>query len=131
MSHEKISNLISFSRFVFIFIMKLTDFDFMSHWNTTIFCDQWKTTSDLNIFPWKISDFVSVPLFTLNFLMKLRGFDFTSHWDTLLFLGKKGNVRFEFFLLNIVWFCLIFFVGAHFWQKKKKEMRILKFIEIL
>ena len=69
--------------------MKFKNADNKSHWNMTVFCDQWKGVSDLNISHGKKSDFVSFPLFGFNLVMNLRNFNFESYLNTLIFLSNK------------------------------------------
>ena len=40
MSHEKISNFVSFSLFGFTLVIKLRNFDFKGHENTSMFSDK-------------------------------------------------------------------------------------------
>ena len=39
-SHEKMSDFVSFPLFGFVLVIKLRNFDFESHWNTLIFFDE-------------------------------------------------------------------------------------------
>ena len=87
--------------FVFIaytqlnFAMKVKDANCKSQWNFSLFCEQGKTMSELNISHGKMSDFISFPLFEFTLFVKLRNFNFKSHWDILMFFDKKKyGVRF-------------------------------------
>ena len=40
MSHEKMSDFVSFPLFGFTLFIKLRNFDFESHWNTSLFLDK-------------------------------------------------------------------------------------------
>ena len=65
------------------------DTSFKSHWNNSIYCDQWKMTSDLHMSDGKTSDSVSFLLFGITLFIKLINFDFESHFSTLIFFIKK------------------------------------------
>ena len=49
LSHEKMSDFMSFPLFGFTLIIKLRNFDFESHWNTWFFLEIKYMTADLNI----------------------------------------------------------------------------------
>ena len=74
MSHGKMSDFISFPFFWFTLVIKLTNFDFESHWNTLMFFGKKDMVSDL-----KMSDFVSFPFFGFTLVIKVRNFDFEGH----------------------------------------------------
>ena len=95
------------------FAIKLKNANHISHWNISIFCDQWNMMSYLNMFHEKMYGFVSYPLFGFTLVMKLSYFNFGNHWNSLIFLMKKDMTR----NLNIVWFCFISIVWVHFSQK--------------
>ena len=75
--------------FVLAFAMKLKGANYESHWNISVFCDQWNLTSDLKMSHGKMSDFVSFSLVGFTLVIKMRIFDFVSDWNTLIFFGKK------------------------------------------
>ena len=58
MSHEKISDFVSFLLFWFILVIKLRNFEYEINWNTLIFFDKKYVVSDLNMSHAKMSDFV-------------------------------------------------------------------------
>ena len=76
----KISGLVSLllSLLQFTLVIKLRNFGFESHWNTSIFLDKKDIASGWNISHWKMSDFVSFSLFGITLVIKLRNFDFES-----------------------------------------------------
>ena len=78
-------NFISLFLFVLTFAMELKDAKYKSHWIISVFCDEWKIMSDLNVLHEKMSDFVSFPLFELTLDIKLRNIGFESHWNTIIF----------------------------------------------
>ena len=75
-SHENMSDFASFPLFRFTLVIKLGDFDFESHWNTSIFFYKKDTTSGLNISHGKMPDFVSFSLLGFTLVIKLINFDF-------------------------------------------------------
>ena len=79
MSHENMSDFVSFPFFGFTLIIKLRKFDFESHGNTLKSLDKKNMLSDLNMFHVKMCDFVSFSLFGITLDIKLRNFDFESH----------------------------------------------------
>ena len=62
------------------------------HWNISIFYNQWKILSDLNMSHGKMSDFLSFPFFGFPLAIKPRKPDFESHWNILIFFDKKWFV---------------------------------------
>ena len=79
MSHRKISDFVSFLLSGFTLVIKLTDFNFESHWNTLIFFNKKDVVSNLNMSQRKMSDFVSFPLFGFTLVIKLKNLDFEGH----------------------------------------------------
>ena len=80
MSHENVSDFVSFPLFGFTLVIKLRNFDFESHRNTLLFLNKKKDMlSDFNMSHGKMSDFVSFPLFGFTLVIKLRNFDFESY----------------------------------------------------
>ena len=73
------SDFVSFQLFGFTLVIKLTNFDFESHWNTLICFDKKDMVSDLNISHGKMSNFLSRLLFTFILVMKLTNFDIAGH----------------------------------------------------
>ena len=63
--------------------MKLKDANYKSHWNVSVFCDQWKMMSDLNMSHEKVSDFVSIVW--LHFSHKTEKFRF---WKLLKYFNN-------------------------------------------
>ena len=78
-SHGKMSDFVSFPFFGFTLVIKLRNFDFECHWNTSLFFDEKDIVSGLNIYHGKMSDFVSFPLFRFALIIKLRNVDFKGH----------------------------------------------------
>ena len=75
-SHEKMSDFVSFLWFGFTVVTKLRKFNFKSHSDTSIFFDKKGMITDLNMSHGKVSDFVSFPLFRFTLVIKLKNFDF-------------------------------------------------------
>ena len=79
MSHERMSDFVSFPLCALTFVIKMRDLDFKLHLNTLIFFYQKKLTSDLNMSHGKMSSFVPFPLLVLNFVIKVRDLHFKPH----------------------------------------------------
>ena len=79
MSHGKMSDFVSCPLFRFTLVIKLRNFDFVSHRNSLTFFDQKHMTSNFNMSHRKMSDFVSFPLFGFILVITLRNFSFASH----------------------------------------------------
>ena len=79
MSHGKISDFVSFPLFGFTVIIKLRNFNFESHGNTSLHFFKKDMVSDLNMSHGKMPDFVSFPLFGFTLVIKQRNFDFKVH----------------------------------------------------
>ena len=79
MSHEKMSDFVSFPLFEFTLVIKLKNFNIEGHWKTSMFLINRNMTSDLNMSNGKMSDFVSFPLLGFALFIKLKNFDFESH----------------------------------------------------
>ena len=80
MSHENVSDFVSFPLFGFTLVIKLRNFDFESHRNTLLFLNKKEDMlSDFNMSHGKMSDFVSFPLFGFTLVIKLRNIDFESY----------------------------------------------------
>ena len=77
------SNFVFFPLFGFTLVIKLTNFNFESHWNTLICLDIKDMISDLNMSSGKMSDFVLLLLFGFTLVIKLRNFNFGSHWNNM------------------------------------------------
>ena len=58
MSHEKMSDFVSFPLFEFTLVTKLKNFNIEGHWKTSMFLINRNMTSDLNMSNGKMSDFV-------------------------------------------------------------------------
>ena len=86
MSHENMSDFVSFPLFGFTLVIKLRNFDFESHWNTLLL--------------------LLLLLLSLLLLLLLL----------LLFWSKKNDARFEYALPDSVWFGLSFVVWEDFGQ---------------
>ena len=84
-SHENMSDFVSFSLFGFTFFLKVRNLDFDTHWNT-LFFDK-KTMSDLNMSCQAMSDLDYASFFVLNFDNKLRNTNFKLYWNSLIFLN--------------------------------------------
>ena len=74
---RKMTDIVSSPLFGFTLVIKLSNFDFESHWNKLIFFDQKRYGVGFEY--GKISDFVSYPLFGFSFVIKLINFDFKGH----------------------------------------------------
>ena len=72
MSHEKMSNYVSFSLFGFTVVIKQGKCNFECHWNTLIFFDKKYMASDWNTSHWKMPDFVSLSWFMFTLVIKLH-----------------------------------------------------------
>ena len=88
-SHGKMSNFVSFPLFELNSGMKLGNFDYKSHWSTSICCDKKDILSDLNMSHGKMSNAVSFSLFPFTLVIKLKTFYFESHVNTLILFDKK------------------------------------------
>ena len=117
------SDIVSFPLFRFVLVIKLSNFDFGSHWNTLIFFGTKVYHIRFEYVLWKMTNFVSFPFFGFTLVIKLRNFGFESHWNSLIFFDKKDMtnfVSFPFFGFTLViklrnfgfeshWNSLIFF----------------------
>ena len=88
MSHGNMSDFVSCLLFGFTLEIKLTNFDFESHWNTLILFD--KKGVGLNMFHGKMPDLVWFPLCVFTLVIKMKNFDFESHWNILIFFDKNS-----------------------------------------
>ena len=90
----------------------------------SVFFEQWKMMSDLNMSIEKISDFVSYPLFGFALVIKLRDSAFESHWNTLIFFNKRRyDVRFEYVRWKYVWWCCFIFIVLVYFSHETKKFR--------
>ena len=128
---------ISLYLFVPIFAVKLKDANYKTHWNISVFSNQWKIMSDLNMSHEKMSHFVLFPLsgFTINTTEKisiLKGIDksfkkwcqawkcplkYCLIWFKLLCLSRILVISWEIQILNfikIVSYSLEFVVRSKF-----------------
>ena len=95
--------------------------NYKRHWNISVFYDQWKIMSDLNMSHGKMSNFVSIPLFGFTLVIKLGNFQFERQWNILIFFDEERYVvRFEYVPWKNVWFCFNSIVWFHFSHKTKK-----------
>ena len=116
MSHEKMSNYVSFSLFGFTVVIKQGKCNFECHWNTLIFFDKKYMVSDWNTSHWKMPDFVSLSWFMFTLVIKLH----FSHNFTLVI--KLRNLE------CLIWFklcCLSIILAI------SSEIWILNFIKSL
>ena len=72
-------DFISLYLFALTFAIKLKSANHKSHWNTLVFYNQWKMTSNLNMSHGNMSDFLSFTWFGFTLVIKLRNFDFKGH----------------------------------------------------
>ena len=108
-----------------------------SHWNNSVFCDQWKMMSYLNMSYGKISHLCSLthkakkfrfwkPLKYLFFYKKRYDADLNmSHGkrydaDLNMSHGKRYDVIFEYVPWKNAWFCFIATFWVHFSHKTEK-----------
>ena len=106
-----------------------------SHWNNSVFCDQWKMMSYLNMSYGKISHLCSLT-------HKAKKFRFWKPLKYLFFYKKRYDVRFEYVPWKKIWcrfeyvpwknawFCFIAIFWVHFSHKTEK-ISILKVTETL
>ena len=116
----KTSHFVSFSTFLLIIFMKLRHFDFTNHWNTSLFCDQWKSISHLNL---SRENFIFLLLlfclFAFNIVIKLRNMDFKDYCNTSILFEQWiwcqiWVCRLEFFYYPCAISCGVFGAGSGF-----------------
>ena len=81
MSHEKMSDFLSFWLSGLTLAIKLTNLDIVSHWNTSICFDKKKDMeSNLNMCQLKMSHSISFSFFGFTLVVKMRNYNFESLW---------------------------------------------------
>ena len=104
MNHEKMSDFILLSLFGFSLVIKLRNFDFESHCNALICCDQKDMASDLDMSHGKMSDFILLSYFGFTLVIKLRKFDFESHCNALTCFDQNDMVAdWDFVSFSLFW----------------------------
>ena len=90
---------------------KIERCQYKSHWNNSVFWDQWKMMSDLNMSQRRINDFVAFSFSRINLVIKLNYFDFESHRDTLILFYRKKWRQISICPGKhcLIWFKLCFF----------------------
>ena len=116
MSHEKMSNYVSFSMFGFTVVIKQEKFNFECHWNTLIFFDKKYMASDWNMSHWKMPYFVSLSWFMFTFVIKLRNLECLI-WFKLCCLSTILAISWEIWILNFIKSLVFFTLGICFQNK--------------
>ena len=111
-SHEKMSDFVSFPLFKFNLVIKPKKFSFEIYWNISSFFDKNCYDVRFEYVDGKMSDFVLFLLLGFTLVIKL----IESHWNTLILSIKKiNNVRLECILSNCVLFDLSFIASEELW----------------